>query len=565
MADDAKKRTDFLKRWTSLMTERASWMPHWREISSYLLPRNGRFFLEDRDRGTSKYNKIYDNTGTQALRTLGAGLMAGATSPARPWFRLQTPDPTLNAQQNVKVWLDETTQLMLQVFSKSNTYRSLHQMYEELGAFGTAAAVILPDFENVIQHYTLTAGEYCIATDAKGVVCTIYRQFQMQVSQMVKDFGLENCSATVQAQYAAGTLDAWVTVQHSIEPRSDRDPSKKDAKNMAWGSWYMELGTGPGDGQGFLRESGFNRFPGVAPRWAVAGGDIYGNGPGMEGLGDIKQLQHQQFRKALAIDQQTDPALAVPVNLKNQKVETFPGGVTYVDQTNANSAIKPLFEVKLEMQYLLQDMQEVRQRINTTFFKDLFLMISSNTDPNMTATEVAARQEEKMLMLGPVLERLSNELLYPLIEITFQHMMEAGVLPPAPQEMQGMQLNVELVSVLAQAQRAVGTNSADRFVTQVIQLSQVVPDILDKFDGDAYMDSYSEMLGVDPRLIVSDDQVQQLRAARAKAQAAQAQAEAAQQTSQTVKNLGQTPTSGPPNAATDMMQQFSGYGTGPTQ
>lgn len=559
MADDSTKRNNFLKRWTSLQTERASWIGQWAEISRYLLPYNGRYFLQDRDKGSKKFNNIYDNTGTQALRTLGAGLMAGATSPARPWFRLQTPDPTLNAYQPVKVWLDEVSQIMHKVFAKSNTYRALHQMYEELGAFGTAAAVILPDFDNVIHHYPLTAGEYCIATDAKGDVVTLYRQFQMQVSQMVKDFGRDKCSAAVQSMYDNGTLDAWVTVQHSIEPRSDRDPSKKDAKNMAWGSYYMEL---VGSDQGFLRESGFKRFPGVAPRWAVAGGDIYGNSPGMEALGDVKQLQHEQLRKAQGIDYKTNPPLSAPTSMKNRNIDITPGGISFHDSTNANDAVKSMFDVNLDLSALLEDIQDVRQRINTTFFKDLFLMISSNTDPNMTATEVAARQEEKMLMLGPVLERLSNELLNPLIDITFEHMVEAGVVPPAPQQMQGMQLQVELISVLAQAQRAIGTNSADRFVSQLTAVAAIKPEVTDKFDSDAWADSYSDMLGVDPALIVADDQVQQIRDARAKAQAAQQQAEAMQQQSQTVKNLGQTPTAGQPNAAMDMMNQFSGYGTG---
>ena len=561
MADVSQTRTNLLRRWTGLESERASWIGQWAEISRYLLPYNGRYFLEDRDRGTKKFNQIYDNTGTVALRTLAAGLMSGATSPARPWFRLQTPDPALNAYQPVKVWLDQTSQRMHQVFQSSNTYRALHQIYTEMGAFGTGAGVILPDFNNVIHWYPLTAGEYCIATDAKGKVVTLYRRFQMQVSQLVKEFGYANCSMAVQAMYDAGTLDAWVTVQHSIEPRSDRDPSKKDARNMAWGSWYMEL-TGE---EKFLREGGFKRFPVVAPRWAVAAGDIYGNSPGMEALGDVKQLQHEQLRKAQGIDQQTNPALAVPTSLKNREIDRFPGGVTYYDTTTTNPAtVKNLVEVNFELQYLLADIQDVRTRINATFFKDLFLMISEQpeNDSRMTATEVAARQEEKMLMIGPVLERLSNELLEPLIDITFDAMMEGGALPPPPQEMQGVTLSVELVSVLAQAQRAINTNSTDRFVASMTAVAQVKPDVLDKFNADAWADSYGDQLGIDPTLIVADDQVQQIRDARAKAQAAQAQAAIAEQNSKTAKNLGQTPTSGPPNAAMDMMQQFSGYGGG---
>lgn len=558
MAVNFSKRQQLTTRWGALKTERSSWITQWAEISRYLLPYNGRYFLEDRDKGRRKFNHIYDNTGTQSLRTLGAGLMAGATSPARPWFRLQTPDPSLNAFQPVKIWLDDVSQGMHKVFQKSNTYRALHQMYEELGAFGTAACVILPDFDDVIHCYPVTAGEYCIATDAKGEVVTLYRQFEMQVSQMVKEFGLSNCSGSVQGLYANGTLDAWIPIQHSIEPRYDRDPSKKDFKNMAWGSYYFEFG---GNEDKLLREGGFKRFPGVVPRWAVAGGDIYGNSPAMESLGDVKQLQHEQLRKAQGIDYQTNPPLSVPTNLKNRDIDRLPGGVTFVDVTSQNQGVKNLFEVNLDLQYLLADIQDVRGRIKTTFFADLFLMISNNNDPNMTATEVAARQEEKMLMLGPVLERLSNELLHPLIEITFDNMIASGVVPPPPQEMQGMQLNVELISVLAQAQRAIGTNSADRFVAQLGQIATFKPDVLDKFDSDAWADSYSDMLGVDPTLIVASDKVAMIRDARAKAQQAQQQAEVMQQQSQTAKNLGATPTAGGGNAY-DQLNNLTGYSGG---
>ncbi len=281
----------------------------------------------------------------------------------------------------------------------------------------------------------------------------------------------------------------------------------------------------------------------------------------MQALGDIKGLQHKQLRKAQAIDYQTNPPLAVPTSLKNRDVDRLPGGITFVDQTGTTQPVKSMFEVNLELQYLLQDIEQDQQRINRAFFADLFLMLSNSTDPRMTATEVAARQEEKMLMLGPVLERLSNELFTPLVEITFGHMVESGIVPPAPQQMQGMPLNVVLVSVLAQAQQAIGTNSIDRFMGNVAAIAQYKPEVLDKVDTDAWADIYSDKMGVPPELIVSNDQVQQVRQARAKAQAAQQAAALQEQQSKTAKNLGQTPTSGPPNAAMDMMNQFSGYGT----
>lgn len=550
-------RTQLIRRWGMLTTERASWWDHYKQLSDYLLPRSGRFFIQDRNKGNRRHNNIYDNTGTRAVRVLAAGMMAGMTSPARPWFRLGTADPEMMKSQAVKIWCNDVTRMMLDVFQRSNTYRALHSMYEELGTFGTAASIVTEDFKNVIHHYPLTCGEYAIATDWKGDVCTLYREFEKTVAEIVKEFGYSNCSPTVQSLYDRGSLDAWVKLVHSIEPREDRDQSKKDAKNKAWKSIYFEYG---GNGDKLLSESGFDRFPALVPRWSVSGGDIYGNSPGMEALGDIKQLQHQQLRKAQGIDYMTKPPLQMPSSMKNREIDTLPGGISYVDTSSSVAGIQTAFEVRLDLNHLLADMQDVRGRINGAFYADLFLMLANGSNTTMTATEVAERHEEKMLMLGPVVERLQNELLDPLVDMTFSRMLAAGILPPPPPELQGVDLNVEYVSMLAQAQRAVGTNSVDRFVGNLGAVAQYKPETLDKFNADEWVDIYSDMLGVDPRLIVASDQVAIIRDNRAKAQAAQAQAEMANQAADTAQKLGNTPTTGG-NAASDIMGMFSGYTT----
>jgi hypothetical protein len=554
--ENAPTRDKLYTRWGQLKTERASWWAHWQELTTYILPRNGRYFRQDRDKGWRRHNNIYDNTGTRALRTLGAGMMAGATSPARPWFRLATADPDLNSYQPVKLWLDDVTKRMQVVFQRSNTYRSLHGMYEELGCFGTASSIILPDHQNVVHHYPVTTGEYCIAQDYQGRVCTMYREFEKTVGEIVKEFGYKNCSNTVQSMYNNGNLDKWIPIIHAIEPRADRDIRKKDSLNMPFASYYFEVG---GDPNKFLRQGGFKQFPAVVPRWAVTGGDIYGNSPGMEVLGDIKQLQHEQLRKAQAIDYQTKPPLQAPTSMKNRDVEMLPGGVTFYDGQTAG--IKTAFEVNLDLNALLMDIQDVRERVRGGFYADLFLMLANATDTRMTATEVAERHEEKLLMLGPVLERLHNELLDPLIDITFTRMLEAGIIPPAPPELQGMDLSVDFVSMLAQAQRAIGVNGIDRFVGNLGQVATFKPEVLDKFNSDEWVDSYSDMLGVDPKLIVASDQVALIRDSRAKAQAAQAQAEAMKVQSETARNFAASPTGGQDNALMDIMNQFSGYGS----
>lgn len=555
MAELITPRKKLLTRWGQLKNERSSWDSHWQDISDLFLPRSGRFFVQDRNRGDKRHNKILDNTGTRALRVLAAGLMAGMTSPARPWFRLTTSDPQLDESGTVKAWLSDVTRLMQMIFAKSNTYRALHSMYEELGAFGTASSIMMPSYKNVIHHHVLTTGEFAISTDYEGNVNTLFREFEVTVSQVVREFGYDKCGTAVRTLFDKGTLDAWVPLVHSIEPRSDRDLSKRDAKNMAWKSCYFELGS---DSLGALRESGFSGFPGLCPRWALAGGDIYGHSPAMEALGDNRQLQQEQLRKSQGIDYKTNPPLQVPTSMKNHIADTLPGGISYVDMTSPNGGIRTAFEVNLDLSHLLEDIRDVRERIKSSFYADLFLMLSNAENGQMTATEVAERHEEKLLMIGPVLERLHNEILDPLIEMTFQRMIEAQIVPTPPPELQGMELNVEFVSMLAQAQRAVATNSVDRFVGNLGAVAQYKPEVLDKFDADHWADAYADMLGVDPKLIVPSDKVAIVRQQRAQAQAAAQRSALVEQQANAAAKLG-TVKMDQNNAATSVINAFSGY------
>ena len=543
------------KRWEALKAERSSWMPHWKEISEVLLPRSGRFLVTDNNKGDKRHRAILDNSATRALRTLSGGMMAGMTSPARPWFRLTTKIPSLDESYEVKKWMSDVTMLMQLIFNRSNVYRALQMAYEELGAFGTTSGIMLDDYDNVIHCMPLTIGEYAIATGARGYVNTNYREFRMTVAALIEEFGLENVSRSTRALYEKGNFDEWVTVINAIEPRRERDAGRKDAKNMPYRSVYFETG----DDQGkLLRESGFRHFPVLSARWSVSGGDIYGTGPGMEALGDMRQLQQQQLYKAKAIAQQADPTIAVPSDLRNQEGNLVPGGVIYLDSPMQAQGVRAAYEVPIQLDALLMDIQDVRARIDQAFYRDIFMMIAGSQNSRMTATEIAERHEEKMLMLGPVLERLNAELLDPLISMTFDRMVQANLLPPIPDELQGVELSVDYTSILAQAQRAISTNAIDRFTQNLGILANIKPDLVDKFDSDYWADYYSDALGIDPRLVVSGEQVAIIRQQRAEQQQAAQQMAMAEQASNVAKNLG---VSDQLQSATpdQIMGQFAGY------
>ena len=551
-------RQQKLARKAALWTERSSWIEHWREISEYQQPRLGRYFKTDRNRGAKRHQNVVDSTAIFASRTLAAGMMSGMTSPARPWFRLAMPDSDLMEHGPVKAWLHEVRSLMLSIFAASNTYRALHNCYEEIGLFGTWADFVLEDFDRVIHHYPMTVGEYALATDEKGTVNTLCREFQMTVEQMVGMFGRENVSQTVRNLYDRHNYSAWIDVIHMVEPRRKRDGYKVDAKNMKFASCYFEPSRDNWDR--FLRESGYKRFPALCPRWTVTGNDVYGHSPGMDALGDVKQLQQEQLRKGQAIDYKVNPPLQVPTAYKGQSGARLPGGIFYVDAMGQNAGVRTAFEVNLDLNHLLADIEDVRNRIRQAYYADLFLMLANDTRSNVTATEVVERHEEKLLMLGPVLERLQDELLGPLIDLTFDRIVEAGLLTgprTPPPEIEGVELRVEFVGVLAQAQRAVAAGGLDRLIGTVSTIAAVKPEVLDKVDFDQAIDDYAEMFGVNPKVIVPDAQVAELRAQRAQAMAAQQAAAAAPVAADMAKTMGDTNV----DNVESVMRSLQGYDT----
>lgn len=544
-------------RWADLKRERASWIPHWREISEHLLPRAGRFIAEDRNRGDRRDHEIIDNTGTMALATNAAGMISYGTSPAKPWLRLVAPDPDLGKQHAVKVWLDEVTRRVLGVLADSNAYRVLHQMYEELAAFGTAACIIMPDEDEVVHLRALTIGEYCLAADSRGRVDTLYREFQMTVAQMVEKFGFERCSRTVQDLASRKQWDTWRTVIHAIEPRRKRNPRKLDKRNMRWRSVYFEPGTQGSDAaRDVLRESGFDRFPVLAPRWSVTGGDVYGRGPGMDVLGDLKQLQHEQMAKAKGIDYGIEPPLQGPSEGKNAEADYLPGGYTVTNPAGPRKAIDTAFESRLDLREIREDIGQCQYRIERGFHADLFRMLAHANDTQKTAEEIIERREEKLLMVGPVINRQQNEIHEPLIDQVFERMQDEGMLPPAPPELEEMDLGIEYVSVLAQAQSAVGASTIDRFMVAFAGVSELDPRVRHKLDGLEWVDDYAHRMNVPPKMVRPTEEVLEIIEKEAAAQQAAAQTEMMQVQAGTARDLA----AAVKDAPSDPVSPFAGPG-----
>jgi len=508
--------------------ERYSWWVHWLELSKVLLPRRYRWFIAPNqvNRGSPINSAIIDSTGVIAARTCASGMMAGITSPTQPWFKLNISGFTpIDIGSEGSKWLSECESRVNRVLSESNFYSAVATHWYDLVVFGTAAMIEYEDFEDVVHFTNPCLGEFYVANDKKGHPGAFARKFVLTVEQLVAEYGIDAVTESTRTAFRNGSASLALekVVCHVIEPNTDG----KGPKGFTHREVYWEEGSAR---ENILRTRGFNEWPCAISRWDLQGNDAYGRSPGMDALPDVLQLQQEQKRKAQAIDKMVNPPLKADAQLRNQPASLLPGGVTYLQGAN-NIGIEPIFQMNFPVREIMEDIMMVQDRIRTIFFNDLFLMISQ-LQTVRTASEIDARREEKLVMLGPVLERIESETLAPVIKRTFNIMERAGLIPPRPAELGKGEVEIKFTSMLAEAQRAASTTSMERLAAQAGSLAAVDPSVLDTVNMDQFMSEYASRLGTPPKVVRSNEEILALREERAKAQQQQA---ALQQTDAAVK------------------------------
>ncbi len=541
----------------SLWNDRASFDAHWRDLSSFILPRRARFTTSDTNRGDKRNNQIIDSTATEAAGTCAAGMHSGVTSPARPWFKLGVSDPELMEQDDVKQYLHDVETRMQDQMLKSNFYKVLPTLYQDLAVFGTGAFSIMEDDQTVFRCYDFPLGTYACANDARREVRTFVRMFRLQVGQVVEQWGNideygrpdfmrgeeSRISTAVQQLWKRESIATWVDLVHIIQPNVSYDGIKIESEYKRFEEIYYEYGAGANPytkdaSVGLLSHSGYDEFPVIVARWDKGGDDVYGtNCPGMTALGDIKQLQLGERRIMQAIEKMINPPLIAPTRLQNTKVTVLPGDVNYDDSREGSPGLRAMYQVQFDVSKLEAKQDQLRKRIESAFKADLFLLLSHDTS-DKTATEVNELKEEKLLAIGPTLEQIYDDVLDPGIDRIYGIMLRAGKFPEPPESIQGQQLKVEFISIMAQAQRMLGLGALERTASFVGQAAQFEPSVLDVVNMDQLVREHVEATGAPPKVLNSEEEVANIRAARQKQQATQQAADNAPGIAGALKDAG---------------------------
>jgi len=500
----AKEAAALIKRFDMMKSRRDNWDTHYQELADYMLPRKADI-VKKRSRGEKRMELIYDGTALQSIDLMAAFLHGMLTSGASPWFHLDIKDEAFNRDDDVREWLQDSSMRMMQAFQRSNFETEVHESYVDLVVFGTSCMFIEMDKGN-LRFSTRHISEYYVTEDQYGMVNTVFRMYKMTAAQAVERFGINTVGDFIKRTFEKKP-DEEVEILHAVMPRTDRDVTKPDNLNMPYMSVYACKQSAM-----IISEGGFEELPYVVPRFLKATGEVMGRSPAMTALPDVKMLNLMSKTIIQAAQKQIDPPLLVPDDGFLLPIRTQPGGLNFF-RAGSRDTITPLntganIPIGLNME------EQRRAAIRQAFYVDQILTAGS---PQMTATEVVQRQEERMRVIGPVLGRLMNELLRPLIDRVFALMLRQGMLAEPPESLQGLDIDIEYVSPLARAQKSSSLNNTMRALEILLPLAQSLP-VGDHIDPDGLVKHVTDALGVPKTTLKSQREVNETREARAAAE-----------------------------------------------
>ena len=515
---DDPRATGLLKRYRTLQTNRSHWESHWQELGDYICPRKADI-TKKRTGGDKRTELLFDGTAVHAAELMSASLHGMLTNAATPWFDLRYENNELNADDEAKEWLEGATDVMYQHLARSNFQEQIHELYSDLVTFGTAVIFIENDDDDGFRFSTRHIAEVYVSENEQGRVDTVFRKYKTTARAAVRQFGEQQVTQRISK---LNTDDPYAEIEllHVVMPREERDRRKKKAKNKPFASVYIDP-----DEKMVIGESGYDEFPYCVPRFLKASFEIgYGRSPAMTALPDTKMVNKMSEVVIRAAQLQIHPPLMVPDDGFMLPVRTTPGGLNFY-RSGTRDRIEPL---NIGANNPLGEMQldQRRQAIRSAFYVDQLIL---GTGPQMTATEVVQRTEEKMRLLGPVLGRLQAELLQPLIGRCFAILSRQKKFAPAPPMLQDGNIDIEYVSPLAKAQRSGDIQGILQMIEFLMPLMQLDQGVADYLDMDGLAKHIIKVTGTPATVVRGEGEVSGIRENRAAAMQPEQELMAAQQ------------------------------------
>jgi hypothetical protein len=508
---------ELLTRARRMKGERATTEAHWQEVADLILP--SREFTVHRNQGAKRTWKIFNTTPIQACEQLAGGLHGMLTSPALRWFKLRPENIALADDKDARAWFEAVTDLMYAHMSSTAAGwdTAVHEVYRDLAGFGTGVLFMADRGTGGPIYQAIPLAECLVAEGADGHVDTLFRLYTLPAREVVRLWP-ETAPPEV-VKIAEVEPDRPVELLHATWPIAAPSDDKK------WQTCWATVKT-----KTELEQGRYAEFAFAPPRWAKRSGEKYGDGPGMNALPDIKLINRLEMINLRGLAKVVDPPMVFPDDGWLNAPVIEPGGSNYVRSgMNPNDRERPM-NTGARPDVGDKKIEQVEGRIKAAFYNT---WMNLPQQPNMTATEILQRRDEMLRLLGPMISRVTAELLGPAINRTFHVMAANRMLPPLPPSLKkgdgGTEAyRVEYMSPLALAQRSSDAEQVLRWLGAMAQLVQIDPSVMDAVDADKVAAFLGERYGAQASLMRSDAEIAARRADRQRAQEQAQQAQNAQ-------------------------------------
>lgn len=523
-----------MTRFEALKTNRYNYEKVWQEIRELIYP-SGPPITATETEGTRTRFRVYDNTAEQLSEQLAAGLHAMLTNPSQMWFSLTARGRDIEIDKDGLEWLEEAGRRVMDAMASpiSGFTTAIHSLYLELVNFGNACIMVqdqgafLPPMFRARSMANIFWDE-----DSKGRVDTVFWHTKMTARQAVQEFGENNVGKYITQANAkpSATVQTFDFI-HAVMPITDVKDALDDRRNFTHASIWVAM-----KDKKVVRRSGFDGNPYVTPRWHTRPDERYGRGPSQKALPDVKMLQRSMRATIRGAEKVIDPPLMMaddgilsPINIDAKGYTTVRADLFY----EGRKPIVPL-EAGSRPDIGEEFNDNIRNRVANTYLAPL---MSLSRDPRMTATQSLQIQEEQFRGLSPILGRREEDLLGPLVGLTFAVMDKNGQLGERPEGLDDDKIKIEFISPVVKAQRISEVRAVAQTMDVMTAPAQADPTIIRNQDWDKTYRHVAERLGVPSTLLRDPAQVKAERQAAEQAARDQRELDRVREASVAAKNM----------------------------
>ena len=489
----------------SLESSRHNWESMWQDIGELTIPARADFNTQ-RAKGENRRNRIFESTPVRSLTRFASGLHNMLVPSTIPWFIITTQNRQAAKDRDISLYLEELQRYVQDAFNtpSNNFHPAIHEYMQDMGAFGTAVMMVVDRPGEGPYYMTIPLYDCYLAINDLGRVDTLYRLYEHTAKELLDAYGPEALPESVINALEKNNAFKRFECVNVIKP--SKHLNVPVPINMPYVSIFWLKGENK-----ILSIKGFMEQPFICSRWDRNSMETYGRGPGMEALADIKMLNEMEKTFLKALQKAVDPPLMVPDDGFISPIRTTPGGINYFRAgMTKDDRIVPM-PTPQRVDYAEAKMAKVRQSIQQSFYLDMLELPGPTAEDGdvmrFTATEIAARQRDRLSILGPIVARQEIEMLGPMIERTISVLGRGGFLPPPPPALMQNNMKLEYQNPVSVAMRSGELSSVSQLMQFMVPFAQIDPSIIRRFNTGKLAELGAEILRVPPSVLKSEEEI----------------------------------------------------------